>query len=61
MGRRAREQVVSHRSWAFTLSNGNHEDCEQRRFQLTSMQAKEKARVSDRRHEMAQDPTRPQV
>lgn len=53
--RRARGQVVSHRSWAFTLSNGNHEDCEQRRFLLTSVWGKEKARMSDRRQEMAQD------
>lgn len=39
-------QVVSHRSWAFTLDNGNQEDCEQRRLLLTSVRGKEKARVS---------------
>lgn len=47
MERRARGQVVSHRSWAFTLNNGNQEDCEQRRLLLTSVPGKEKARVSD--------------
>lgn len=52
-GRQAGGQVVSNRSWAFTLVGTMREGYEQRRLPLAS-QGKEEARMPGRRHEVLQ-------